>query len=348
MIFFKTIIIVIILSTPLFTNGQEVIPIIENLSELKREKIGVSKYWLEMGTNTFNRPLLVPVLLVQGRSDGPTLGLTAAIHGNELNGIPIIFRLIDAINTKKLKGRIIAIPGLNSVSMQLDDRRFIDGEDLNRIFPGKKNGSNSEQYAYKISERILPFFNVHIDMHTASFGRVNTMYARADLTNDTLRTLARLQRPDIILDGKESSVGSGSARTMRAETVLRNIPSVTIEYGNPQVFQNEMTDRGFEGILNTLGWLNMYGEIKLKDFEDSAIYCKRSYWIYMEEGGFLEIKVELNQQIVKNEKIAIVRDAFGKIIKEYVAPEDGVVIGKSSNPENMSGGRIIHLGVINK
>jgi predicted deacylase len=171
------------------------------------------------------------------------------------------------------------------------------------------------------------------------------MYARADLSNNTLRTLAKLQKPDIILDGKESSVGSVSSKTMRAETISRNIPSVTIEYGNPQVFQEEMTDRGFQGILNTLGWLNMYGKIDLEGFEDIAVYCNRSYWIYMEEGGFLEINVKLNQKLLKGDKIAIVRNAFGEIIKEYIAPEDGIVIGKSSNPENMSGGRIIHLGV---
>lgn len=346
--FFKIIIITILFYTPLLINAQETIPIIKNLSVLNRDKIGVSKYWLEMGTNTYNQPLLVPVVVIQGSSDGPTLGLTAAIHGDELNGIPIIFSIVESINANLLKGRIIAIPGLNAVSVQLDERRFIDGEDLNRIFPGKKNGSNSEQYVYKISQSILPFFDIHIDMHTASFGRVNTMYARADLSNDTLRTLAKLQKPDIILDSKESSVGSASARTMRAETVLRKIPSITVEYGNPQVFQDEMTDRGLKGILNTLGWMDMYGKIKLQDVKDEATYCKKSYWIYMEEGGMLEIKVGLNQQLIKGEKIAIVRNAFGSIIKEYLAPEDGVVIGKSSNPVNMSGGRIIHLGIIKK
>ena len=196
--FLKIIIVSILFYTPLLINAQDTIPIIKNLSVLNRDKIGVNNYWLEMGTNTYNQPLLVPVIVMQGSTDGPTLGLTAAIHGDELNGIPIIHRMAESIDTKKLKGRIIAIPGLNTVSIQLDKRSFIDGEDLNRIFPGKKNGNNSEQFVYKISERILPFFDIHIDMHTASFGRVNTMYARADLSNDTLRTLAKLQKPDII------------------------------------------------------------------------------------------------------------------------------------------------------
>ena len=90
----------------------------------------------------------------------------------------------------------------------------------------------------------------------------------------------------------------------------------------------------------------MYGNIELQKLEDKAIYCKKSYWIYMEEGGFLEVTVALNQKLVKGENIATVRNAFGEIIKEYIAPENGIVIGKSSNPANMSGGRIIHLGII--
>ena len=340
-------ILVFLIVFPLCSQGQELAPIIKNLSEIDHNKPGINKYWLEMGTNTYNFPMLAPVIVIQGENSGPTLGLTAAIHGNELNGIAIIHRLVDSINTKTLKGRIIAIPGINAFSIQIDERRFIDEEDLNRNFPGKKDGNRSEQYAYKISERILPFFDVHIDMHTASFGRVNSLYARIDASNDTLITLAKLQQPDIILNSKgASSVGPSASKTMRGQAGNKGMQSITVEYGNPQVYQEEMITRGVTGVLNALAWLDMYGTINLKDFNDTAIYCKKSYWIYMDEGGFLEVVVELNQQLKKGEKIAIVRNAFGDVIKEYVAPEDGVVIGKSTNPTNMSGGRIIHLGIL--
>ena len=331
---------------PLLISSQETVPIIKNLSEINNKQIGVQNYWLEMGTNTYNFPILIPVVVIQGSSNGPTLGLTAAIHGDELNGIPIIHELISSIDAKRLKGRIIAIPGVNAYSIQNDQRRFIDDEDLNRVFPGKIDGDRSQQYAYKINERVLPSFNIHIDMHTASFGRVNSMYARVDASNDTLRILAKLQRPDIILNSKgASTVGTKTSSTMREEATAKGMQSITIEYGNPQVFQGDMTDRGVKGVLNTLAWLNMYGTIDLDKFEDKAIYCKKSYWIYMEEGGFLEVTVALKQHLKKGDKIAIVRNAFGTIAKEYFAPENGVVIGKSSNPANMSGGRIIHLGI---
>ena len=326
--------------------SQKVVPIIKNLSEINKEQIGTQNYWLEMGTNTYNFPILIPVVVIQGSSNGPTLGLTAAIHGDELNGIPIIHKLLSSIDAKRLKGRIIALPGVNAYSIQNDQRRFIDDEDLNRIFPGKIDGDRSQQYAYKINERVLPSLNIHIDMHTASFGRVNSMYARVDSSNDTLRILAKLQQPDIILNSKgASTVGAKTSSTMREEATAKGMQSITVEYGNPQVFQRDMTERGVKGVLNTLAWLNMYGTIDIAKFEDNAIYCKKSYWIYMEEGGFLEVPVALKQHLQKGDKIAIVRNAFGSIIKEYFSPEDGVVIGKSTNPANMSGGRIIQLGI---
>ena len=88
----------------------------------------------------------------------------------------------------------------------------------------------------------------------------------------------------------------------------------------------------------------MYKGVNQKSKVKTTI-CKRSYWIYMNEGGFLDVIVNLNEKINKGDKIAVVKNAFGKIINEYLAPEDGIVIGKSSNPTNMSGGRIIHLGI---
>jgi predicted deacylase len=330
--------------------GQNEIKIINNLSEIANAQPGIHNFWLEMGSNTYGYPMLVPIIVIQGQTKGPTLGLTAAIHGNELNGIPIIHNLVDEINVVELKGRIIAIPGLNHVSIQMDERRFIDEEDLNRNFPGKQSGNRSEQYGHNINEKILPYFNFLIDMHTASFGRVNSMYARADFTNDTLKMLGILQKPDIILNSKgKPSVGSVSASsyTMREAATLKNIPCITVEYGDPQVFQKELIERGYHGILNTLSWLKMYGDSNIENFKDVAVYCKKSYWLYMKEGGFLDVIVELNEKILKGDKIAIVKNAFGTIIREYFAPEEGIVIGKSTNPANMSGGRIIHLGIMN-
>lgn len=336
----------LLLIFPLFSYGQQKVPVIKSLGELTEKRGSISNYWLEMGSDNYGNPIQIPIIHIQGAKGGTTLGLTAAIHGDELNGIGIIHQLVEKVDISKLSGDIITIPGLNAYAIQNDQRRFIDEEDLNRNFPGKKNGNNSQQYAYKISENILPYFNVLIDMHTASFGRENTMYARADMSNDTLRSLAEVQHADIILNSKDATAGSGG-QTMRAEASKQGVPAITVEYGNPQVYQEVMINRGLQGVFNTLKWLKMYDDsLPIPKLAHKVTYCKKSYWIYMQEGGFLEVLVQLNQKLKKDDSIAIVRDAFGKIINTYLAPEDGIIIGKSTNPSNISGGRIIHLGIM--
>ncbi len=322
--------------------------VISSLDALPDLAHGKHHYWLQMGSNTYGQAMLVPVIVIQGNKAGPTLGLTAALHGNELNGINIIHELAALLDSEKMKGRVIAIPGLNAESIQNDRRRFIDEEDLNRNFPGKANGNRSQQYAEKIRSRVLLAFDYHIDMHTASFGRVNSLYVRADLSDNTLRKMAELQQADIVLNslGRPSAEGgSATSRTLRAEATEHGIPSITVEYGNPQVFQSNMSKRGLAGVLNTLNWLEIYAHESARLIANATVYCKTSYWIYMKEGGLLSVHADLKQRLKKGDLIATVRDAFGQTVREYHAPEDGIVIGKSTNPTNMSGGRILHLGI---
>jgi len=126
--------------------------------------------------------------------------------------------------------------------------------------------------------------------------------------------------------------------------MIMGIPTITVEYGNPQVFQPKMIERGKLGVTNIMSWLRMIPQ--KQSIVTAPIYCKKSYWIYLDQGGYLELTVALNQIVEAQELIAILRNPFGDIIKKYYAPEKGIVIGKTSNPINMSGGRIIHLGII--
>lgn len=324
---------------------QDDIPTVSkiNLDSLADGKI--HKLWLQLGEDAFNNPIRVPILLAKGSKKGSVLGLTAALHGNELNGIPIIDEVFKELNVSNLKGTLIAIPGLNPISMFNDQRRFIDQEDLNRNFPGKAHGNRVQQIAYQIDQKIISLFDFHIDMHTASFGRINSMYARADMSNDTLATMAKLQATDIILSNKgKPSFGAGSSVTMRASAISKGVNSITVEYGNPQVYQREMITRGKRGILNLMHWLKMTnGNVTIPE---PRVVCSKSYWIYTDKGGLLAIPVELNERVSKGQLIGILKTPFGDVLKEYVAPEDGIVIGKSTNPVNMSGGRILHLGIL--
>lgn len=309
---------------------------------------GTYQRWVEVAQDEMGRPIAVPVVVVKGSSDGPVLGLVAAIHGEELNGIPVIHQVLDSIDVTQLRGTLVAVPGLNPVGISNNDRNYGDGVDLNRVFPGKKNGDESQQFAYQMFQKIIRHVDVLIDLHTASFGRINTHYVRADMQNDTMAQLALLQHPDIIVDNAglpSAGQATGDNRTLRAEAVLNGIPCITIELGNPQVFQSKMVNRGAAGVLNGMRWLGMI-EGTVPAPIQPVIMCKKSYWLYVEQGGFLEVLPGLGTMVAKSEKIGILKNPFGAVVQEYFAPEAGVVIGKSSNPANKSGGRILHLGIL--
>lgn len=339
--------LIIFLHLSLFS--QEAASSIENINLDQIPENSLQHYWLKMIDNGMSQSVYVPVIIAKGTSKGPVLGLTAAIHGNELNGIEVIRKTIEDIDIETLRGTIIAIPGLNATSIPLHQRRYFDDEDLNRNFPGKQTGTRTQQFVWQINEKILPHLDYLIDMHTASFGRENTFYVRADLSHEKMSKMASLHNADIILSSKGApSTGdlSSNKRTMRAEAMLKGIPSITVEYGNPQVFQPELIERGKQGIENIMSWLGMHQ--RPISSGKKAVLCEKSYWIYIENGGYLEVMAQLNQEVKKDELIAVLRNPFGDVIKEYTCPEDGIVIGRSSNPINMSGGRIIHLGILKK
>jgi len=336
-----------LLFLPFIIDAQNKYEKLATLDLSKFEKDSKHLLWLSLSENALGQAIEVPVIVIKGKSDRPIMGITAAIHGNEVNGTAIVHNLVDQVDPSKLHGVILAFPILNPQGYQLSQREDLTGEDLNRIFPGKKNGTESEQFVWAIKEKILPHFDFLIDIHTASFGRANSMYVRANLKNDTLAQMAKLLHPDIILDSKSASAGiiTSASKTMRQEAEESGVYGITLEAGDPQIVQNEMTKRGTQGILNILTYLNMLQSSEVKINAAEAKYCTKSYWIYTDKGGFLDVPVSVNQRIKKGEIIATLKDVFGQEVTKYISPEDGVVIGKSTHPVAAAGARIIQLGI---
>ena len=177
------------------------------------------------------QPVQVPIIVARGHQDGKVLGLTAAVHGNELNGIPVIQRIFGEIDINELKGVIVGVPVVNVPSLHRKKRRFIDGTDLNHIMPGKANGTVSQVYAHRVVTRIIHQFDYLIDLHTASFGRINSYYIRADMSDLVVNDMARLQNAQIIVHNPPSD------GTLRGTANEMNIPAITLEVGNPNTFQ---------------------------------------------------------------------------------------------------------------
>ncbi|MCB9062045.1 MAG: succinylglutamate desuccinylase/aspartoacylase family protein [Halobacteriovoraceae bacterium] len=298
----------------------------------------VHRIYVQLTDNSLGVPWKVPLVVVKGVEEGPIFGITAALHGNELNGISTIFKLIEEIDPKKLKGSLILVPISNIPGYLMKSRYFSDSVDLNRIMPGKPDGITSNLYAHYFTSKIVKKFDYLLDLHTASHGRVNSLYIRADLDNEVTRTLAYLQNPQIIV--KKFDVEG----TLRGWANENGIPSITIEIGNPSAFQHSLIDETLEGILNTMRHYGMI-EGEVKDMVTDAIICDNSYWIYSKKGGIVDVHPSLADKVQKGQRIAIVYDVFGQIREEILANKNGVVIGKNINPNCDAGTRVLHLGV---
>lgn len=312
---------------------------IEHKLDLSDYDVGVSRVFVELIGDGLATGVRVPVLVARGALPGPVFGLTAGVHGNELNGIPVIHELFRELDVSRLRGTIVGVVAVNVPGLNANQRRFVDGTDLNRIMPGKAHGSVAEVYAYRVMHRIVNQFDLLMDLHTASFGRINSLYVRADLTDERTAAMADLQHPQIIVHN------TAEDKTLRGAAMAMGIPSITIEIGDPQRWQRSFTKSALAGVRRVLAWAGLI------DYDEEPrtaepVICGRSSWMFTDRGGLLRVYPHLTDLVKKGDRIATIHNAFGDAIREYRAEFDGIVIGKSTNPVGLTGARILHLGEI--
>ncbi|PVU98477.1 hypothetical protein BB559_001525 [Furculomyces boomerangus] len=319
--------------------GLEEIKTIKDLNLNDFPKGKISRVWVTLSEDGLGNPIKVPVIIAKGVGEGPVVGITAALHGNELNGIPLIHRLFTEIKPNELFGTLVAVPVSNTPGYNLSQRGFSDGTDLNRVMPGRADGSSPQVWAYNLMNNIVKNFEYLLDLHTASRGRVNSLYVRANLLDPKTRKMALLQNPQIIL---HNTSPDGS---LRGSAMNIGIPSITVEIGDPSTFQKRFVKNALLGVTNILSYLKMIPE-KCMASESEHTVCSRSYWIFAKSGGVLVVLPEVNTWVRKGEKIAYVKDIFGSLIDTYYSPDDGIVIGKHVDPVCQTGTRVLHLGIV--
>ncbi|TNE95655.1 MAG: succinylglutamate desuccinylase/aspartoacylase family protein [Deltaproteobacteria bacterium] len=298
----------------------------------------VHRFHIYLSDNSLGVPWRVPLIVIKGANPGPSLGITAALHGNELNGISTIFKLIKKVKPETMSGNLIMCPISNIPGYLQGQRYFNDKVDLNRIMPGNPKSSSSAMYAHQFVNKIINKFDYLLDLHTASFGRVNSLYIRADLENDACRTMAYLQNPQIIVQKYDD------AGTLRAWANDNNIPCITVEIGNPSAFQEQLVDDTLDGVLNTMRHLKMI-KGRVKNFIHDTVICEHSYWLYSTKGGIVEVFPNLTDFVKKGQVIARVHDVFGQTKEEVRSDREGYVIGKNIKPNIDAGARLVHIGV---
>ena len=297
----------------------------------------VHALWLTLMDDGLGSPVAVPVLVGRGRHPGPTVGITAAVHGNELNGIPAIHSLFHHLAPTRVAGTVVAVLAVNVPGVHRRERQFLDTGDLNHRFPGAPTGPTATQYAHRLLQQVVSHVDVLLDLHTASTGRVNSLYIRADMTDPDIAAMTYRLRPEIIVHNPPTD------GTLRGSAQDMGIPALTVEIGNPQRFQRNYIRRtrlGLQAVLAHLGVIRR----KPPALGEPPVLCASSHWEYTTEGGLLSVTPGLTDIVKPGATIAHLRDVFGQDLQTLHTATGGVVVGKAVDPVAQTGARIIHLG----
>lgn len=312
--------------------------------DMDRISTGVHKLKFRAGSTNAGQPIWVPVLVLKGAQEGPRLLLTAAIHGDELNGVAVIHSLFDALSAQQLHGTIVAIPGINQPGMMANSRHFVGSEaegpktDLNRIFPGRLDGSgDASRYIGRLWTHILSAgFDIAVDLHTQTRGTVYPLFVFSDFRNETSRQMAFDLMPDIIKND------IGQKGTLETSLLGQGVPAVTMEVGGPKVWQLDLIARSVAGLRNMMvGAKMLEGE---KEAPLSAPFVGATATnVYTDVGGFAYLKVGLKQRVVEGQLLAVMMDVYGQQIATYVAPHDGVVLSLATDPLREPGAMLARI-----
>ena len=277
----------------------------------------------------------LPVKVINGRSAGPNIWLSAAIHGDELNGIQIIRRVIRELDAKNLRGAVIAVPIVNPLGFITQSRYLPDRRDLNRSFPGSARGSTASRLAHLFMEEVVEQCTVGIDLHTATNHRMNLPQIRADLDDRATLRLARAFGAPFSIHARLRDGSLRQAASERRKTVL------LYEAGQAHRFDDEAIETGVTGIMRVLRSLGMI-DARLPRNRPTRL-VRRTRWVRARRGGIVDIQVGLGEHVVKGQPVASISDAFGMRPTQVKAAETGWVIAQSLRPLVNSGDSLIHI-----
>jgi predicted deacylase len=282
-------------------------------------------------------PVSTPVLVVNGKWAGPTLCLTAAVHGDELNGIEMVRRVIHNLHPEKLSGAVLGVPIVNMQGFWRGSRYLPDRRDLNRFFPGKPNGSAASRIAHSFFTEIVAQCDALIDLHTGSFERANLPQLRADLRNPDVVTLTQGFGATVIL---HSEPGEG---TLRFAATAAGIPTVTLEAGGPSQLELQEVKHGVKGIETLLNTLGMLKKIRLWGESEPVYY--RSTWVRANRGGILLADETLGSTVRQGDLLGTITDPMNNDSTKLYSPHSGRIIGMARNQVVMPGFAAFHVGI---
>lgn len=283
-------------------------------------------------------PLYIPVEVVHGRRDGPVLMVCGAIHGDEINGVEIIRRMLRNSALRHLRGTLIAVPVVNVFGFVQRTRYLPDRRDLNRCFPGTEAGSLGARTAYLLRTKVMKHVTHIIDLHTGAIHRFNLPQIRAELKNpDTIRMAEAFGAPVII----NTSSRHGSLRSYAGS---QDIPVITFEGGEALRFDDVVITSGVRGVTRVMRELGMMSQKKSpRAPRNRSEVAASSQWVRADTDGIMRPLAKLGQKVRKGQKLAMVADPFGEAEKIITSPCSGIVICVNNLPLVNEGEAIYHI-----
>ncbi|BCL73823.1 deacylase (plasmid) [Vibrio nigripulchritudo] len=285
----------------------------------------------------------LPVYIVRGKQAGPTVFVSAAVHGDELNGIEIVHRIINMKRFKVIRGTVIFVPMVNVHGVIHQSRYLPDRRDLNRSFPGSPKGSLAARVANIFKTEIIDKCQYGIDLHTGAIHRSNLPQIRANVEDEETAELARAFGAPVVLHSEEID---GSLRDCAAHSQTKVL---VYEAGEALRFDETSIRMGTRGVIRVLRHLNMIsqGRRPRRNVPDPFV-ARSSQWVRGSASGIVNHQFQLGDYVKKGDQLATISSAYGDELAIIVAPRTGVIIGKQNIPLVQEGEAMYHVAYFNE
>ncbi len=285
-------------------------------------------------------PVEVPVIVERSTVPGPTVLITAGIHGDEVNGMEVVRQVISHQVNKPARGTIICIPVVNVFGFIAKSRYFPDGRDLNRVFPGLKGGSLASRVAYRFTTGVLPVADLCLDFHTGGADRYNAAQVRITPDDEQLKALAHIFHAPFTL---HEDIIPGSFRETCGNL---GIPLLLNESGMSMRLDKEMAREAVEGVIRILSHLGMLAPaIRVPVPRRESIVVEKTSWVRADRSGFLHTKVVMHQHVHAGDVLCTISDPYGSMSSPLLAPKTGHVININRAPMVYEGDAVFNIGL---
>ena len=285
-------------------------------------------------------PVRMPVTIINGAETGPTVFLSAAGHGDELNGVEVVREIANEWDHDDLCGTLVCLPVLNVPGFIAQQRYLpIYDRDLNRSFPGDPGSTSAKRMADSIFRNFIGPCDLGIDFHTSTRGRTNMLHVRADMADEATARVANAFASNVIIDSE------GSEGTLRREATDVGVPTVTIEMGEAHRFQRKFIDRALAGTKSVLAEFGVKpaATVAWPGWRTVIAGADEKTWIRADAGGLVEMHASRGDVVEAGEQIATIANPFKTDATAVEAPFSGLLVGVLENPLVYPGNPLCHL-----